>query len=90
MAWAGSCQLPGPAGFLPGFFVTKKKKKKRKKKKKEKTFNLSALETVANGSLRVQGQPGLHRKFQFSQSYTERPCLKNNNKNPNNKTEASI
>jgi hypothetical protein len=29
----------------------------------------------------VQGQPGLHRKFQDSQGYTEKPCLrKTNNK----------
>ena len=39
-------------------------------------FNLSTLEAVAGGSLRVQGQPGLQSGCQDSQNcYTEKPCL---------------
>lgn len=33
-------------------------------------------------NLRFQDQPGLHCKFQASQGYTERPCLKQNKANP--------
>jgi hypothetical protein len=29
----------------------------------------------------VWGQPGLQSKFQYSQSYTKKPCLKNNSNN---------
>jgi hypothetical protein len=34
----------------------------------------------AASSLSVQGQPGLHSKFQNSQSYIVRPCLEKNTK----------
>lgn len=37
-------------------------------------FNPSAREAKAGGSLRVQGQPGLHREFQANQSYKVRSC----------------
>jgi hypothetical protein len=36
------------------------------------------------GDLRVQGQPGLHSKFQDNQGYTEKPCPKNKKINNNN------
>ena len=39
-------------------------------------FNPSTLEAEEDGSLRVQGQPGLQSEFQNSQGYTEKPCLK--------------
>jgi hypothetical protein len=42
-------------------------------------FNPSTWETEA--AAWVQGQPGLQREFQDSQSYSEKPCLKKNNKN---------
>ena len=31
---------------------------------------------ISGGSLRVPGQPGLQSKFQNSQGYTEKPCLR--------------
>jgi hypothetical protein len=35
----------------------------------------------------VQGQPGLHSEFQYSQGYTEKPCLEKIKTKPNqNKT----
>jgi hypothetical protein len=37
-------------------------------------------EAVPGGSPGVQGQSRLQRKFQDSQSYRERPCLKNKTK----------
>lgn len=40
------------------------------------TCNPAISETEAGGSLRVWDKPGLHRGFQDSHSYTERPCLK--------------
>lgn len=40
-------------------------------------FNLSPQEAGAGRSLGVQGQSGLHSKFQATQNYTARPCLKN-------------
>jgi hypothetical protein len=40
-------------------------------------FNPSTLEAEAG---RSQGQPGLQREFQDGQSYTEKPCLKKQNK----------
>jgi hypothetical protein len=39
-------------------------------------FNLNTQEAEA-GRLGVQGQPGLQSKFQNSQGYTEKPCLRN-------------
>ena len=33
----------------------------------------------------VQGQPGLQHEFQDSQCYTEKPCLKKQNKKQKNK-----
>ena len=40
------------------------------------TVNPSIQEAEAGGSLWFQGQPGLQSKFQDSQSYTEKLCLK--------------
>ena len=40
------------------------------------TFNPNTRETVAGGSLWVQGQPYLQIEFQDSQDYVERPCFK--------------
>jgi hypothetical protein len=39
------------------------------------TFNLSTWEAEADGSLGVQGQPGLQSEFQNSQGNTEKPCI---------------
>ena len=39
-------------------------------------FNPSTWEAEIGGSLWVWGQPGLQSKFQDSQGYTEKPCLK--------------
>ena len=48
------------------------------------TFYTSIQEVGAGagGSLLVQAQPGLHNKFQDSQSYTDKPCLKQDNSMP--------
>jgi hypothetical protein len=43
-------------------------------------FNPSNSEAEASGCLRVQGQPGLHKEFQDSQGYTEKPCLEKKEK----------
>ncbi|ERE85564.1 gatC-like protein [Cricetulus griseus] len=43
-------------------------------------FNPRTQEAEAGGSLRVRGYPGLQNEFQDSQSYTEKPCLKKQNK----------
>jgi hypothetical protein len=40
------------------------------------TCNSRTQEAEAGGSLRVQGQPGVHSEFQDSQGYLERTCLK--------------
>ena len=45
-------------------------------------FNLSSGEAEAGGSLWILGQPGPQRKLQDSQSYTEKPCLEGEKKNP--------
>ena len=47
-------------------------------------FSPSTREAEAGGSLRVQGQPGLHSEFQDSLGYTEKPHLEIN-KNKLNK-----
>lgn len=39
-------------------------------------FNTSAQEVEGVRSLSIQGQPGLHIKFQASQGYRVRTCLK--------------
>jgi hypothetical protein len=39
------------------------------------TFNPSTWEAEAGGFL-SSGQPGLQSEFQYSQGYTEKPCLK--------------
>jgi hypothetical protein len=45
-------------------------------------FNPSTRETEAGGFLSaVQDQPGLQNEFQYSQGYTEKPCLKKKKKN---------
>ena len=46
------------------------------------SFDLSTQEAEAGESLPVRGQPGLQNKFQDSQGYTEKPCLKKTNKKP--------
>ena len=38
-------------------------------------FNPSTREAKADGSLWVQGQPGLQSKFQDNQGYKEKICL---------------
>jgi hypothetical protein len=46
-------------------------------------FNPSTWEAEAGGSLAdlwVKGQPGLQSEFQDSQGYTEKPCLRKQNK----------
>jgi hypothetical protein len=44
-------------------------------------FNPSTWEAEAGRFLSsVRGQPGLQSEFQDSQSYTEKPCLKNKTK----------
>jgi hypothetical protein len=45
-------------------------------------FNPSTWE-AEGGDFWVRGQPGLQSEFQDSQDYTEKPCLKNKNKNKN-------
>jgi hypothetical protein len=40
------------------------------------TFNPGTPEAQEGRSLGVQGQPGLHSKFQNSQGYIEKLCLK--------------
>jgi hypothetical protein len=45
-------------------------------------FNLNTQE--AERSLWVQGQPCVHSEFQYSQGYTEKPCLKQNKKQTKN------
>lgn len=42
------------------------------------TLSSSTLEVEARASetLWVQGQPGLQSKFQYSQDYEEKPCLR--------------
>ena len=42
-------------------------------------FNASTQKTEANGSLPVQGQPGLQSEFQDSQGHTEKPCFEKKN-----------
>jgi hypothetical protein len=42
----------------------------------------STQEAEAGRSLLVQAQLGLHNKFQDSQSYTDKPCLKQDNSMP--------
>ena len=42
-------------------------------------FNHSTWEAEA-GEFLSSGQPGLQSEFQDSQGYTEKPCLKNQNK----------
>jgi hypothetical protein len=44
------------------------------------TFNLSTQEVQVGGSLWVQGQPDVQCEFYNSQGYTEKPCLKRQNK----------
>ena len=44
------------------------------------TFNPSSLEAEAGWFLWVPGQPGLQGEFQDSQGYTEKPYLKQTNK----------
>ena len=39
-------------------------------------FDPSIQEAEAGGSLCVGGQPNLHREFQDTQGYMEKPCLK--------------
>ena len=47
-------------------------------------FNPNTYEAEVGGFLWVRGQPGLHSKFQNSQDYIEKPCLKKlNNSNDN-------
>lgn len=41
------------------------------------TFDPGSQEAEAGGFLCVLGHPGLHSKFQKSQNYTEKPCVKN-------------
>jgi hypothetical protein len=45
------------------------------------TFNPSTQEAEAGGSLWVWGQPDLYSEFQGSQSYSEKPWLKNKQAN---------
>lgn len=40
-------------------------------------LNSNIWELEPGRYLQVQGQPGLRSKFQDSQNYVERPCLKN-------------
>jgi hypothetical protein len=40
------------------------------------TFNTSTREAEAGESLEVEGQPGLQSKFQNTQGYKKKPCLK--------------
>jgi hypothetical protein len=49
---------------------------------------ITALGRQRQAELRIQGQPGLQSKFQDSQGFTEKPCLKDKAKqyNNNNKT----
>lgn len=47
------------------------------------TFDGSTQEAETGGSLCIQGQGGLHNKFQARQGYIERPCLRNRNKKLN-------
>ena len=44
------------------------------------TFNPSSWEAEAGKSQWVQGQPGLQRKFQDSQAYTQSNCIKKEEK----------
>jgi hypothetical protein len=54
-------------------------------------FNPSTREAEAGGSLRGRDQPGLHRKFQDNQDYTEKPCLrKQKQKQKQNKTKPKV
>jgi hypothetical protein len=48
-------------------------------------FNPSTWEAEAGGFLSLR-QPGLQSEFQYSQGYTEKPCLKKQNKTKQNKT----
>jgi hypothetical protein len=55
-------------------------------------FDLSVGEAEAGKSLSLR-QPGLQRKFQDSKGYTEKPCLKKQNKTNktnNNKTNKNL
>ena len=44
------------------------------------------LQRQKQADLCVFNQPGLQKKFQDSQGYTEKPYLKQNNNNDNNKS----
>jgi hypothetical protein len=50
---------------------------------------IPALERQRQVDFRVQGQPSLQREVQDSQGYTEKPCLKNKNKQTKNSTSKS-
>jgi hypothetical protein len=45
-------------------------------------LNLNILKVEACGYLQALGQPGSHSKFQASQSYIDRLCLKKREKKP--------
>lgn len=48
-------------------------------------FNPSTWVTEAGRSLGIRGQPSLQNEFQDGHSYTEKPCLKRQNKTKQSK-----
>jgi hypothetical protein len=50
------------------------------------TLLIPALRRQKQTDFWFQGQPGLQSEFQDSQGYTEKPCLKKQNKTKQNKT----
>lgn len=52
--------------------------------------NAGALEAEAEGSLLIQGQPGLHYEFQASQGFAVTPSLKASKQANKQKTQTNL